>query len=92
MVSYTAEQVAAFVKDMAAWRGIGRFREVIVSVDSFLNHPMADDASKVALILEGFKAARESDDNESAVKFAVLIAAEDPEVPSVKAFLRDMRP
>lgn len=73
------------IRQSAALRGQGKFDEAIVLIES--NIDAIDDDIKLNAWLEAFYAAKEKGDQAQAKKYASLVAAEDPDVPSIQSYL-----
>lgn len=73
------------IRQSAALRGQGKFDEAIQLIES--NIGAIGDHIKVSAWLEAFRAAKEKGDQTQAKKYASLIAAEDPDVPSIQDYL-----
>lgn len=69
----------------AGLRGKGKFDEAIELIES--NIGVIDGDIKLNAYLEAFYAAKEKGDQVKAKKFASLVAAEDPNVPSIQDYL-----
>lgn len=69
----------------AALRGQGKFDEAIALIES--NIDAIDDDIKLNAWLEAFSAAKDKGDLAQAKKYASLVAAEDPMVPSIQSYL-----
>ena len=65
--------------------GKGQFDESIELITS--NIDAIDGDIKINAWLEAFRAAVEKGDQDQAKKFAALVAAEDPDVPSIQGYL-----
>lgn len=73
------------INESAALRGLGRFDDAIELIEE--NIESIDTDAKVVAYLEAFKAAKEKGDLSLTKKYALLVASEDPNVPSIQDFL-----
>ncbi|PUE20472.1 hypothetical protein B9Z38_09115 [Limnohabitans sp. MMS-10A-160] len=73
------------IQQSAALRGQGKFDEAIAQIESTID--AIDDEIKLNAWLEAFYAAKEKGDQAQARKYASLVAAEDPDVPSIQSYL-----
>jgi tetratricopeptide (TPR) repeat protein len=73
------------VRQSAALRGESKYDEAIELIES--NIEEIDDDIELIAWLEAFKAADEKGDKEQAKKYANIVAKEDPNVPSIQAYL-----
>jgi len=73
------------IKKSAELRGHRRFGEAIALIENNISN--IDEELKINGWLEAFYAARENGDQAQAKRFASLVAAIDPDVPSIKPYL-----
>lgn len=73
------------IRKSAALRGLRNFDEAINLIEANINSINPD--LRLNAYLEAFKAAIEKGNELQAKKYAKLIANEDPDVPSIQAYL-----
>ena len=73
------------IRQSAALRGQGKCDDAITLIESNIDSIDAD--IKLNAWLEAFYAAKEKGDSAQAKKFALLVANEDPDVPSIQTYL-----
>lgn len=73
------------IQQSAVLRGQGKFDEAIDLIETNINSMEPD--IKLNAYLEAFKAAKEKGDTSQAKKYALLVAKEDPDVPSIQSYL-----
>ena len=73
------------IKQSAALRGQRKFDEAIELIESNIEN--IHDDIKLNAWLEAFNAAKEKGDDDLSRKYALLVATEDPNVPSIQAYL-----
>jgi len=73
------------IRESAVLRGQGKFEDAITLIESNIDSIDAD--IKLNAWLEAFKAAKEKGDAAQTKKFALLVASEDPEIPSIQEYL-----
>lgn len=86
-MSSNRETTKAVVATSAALRGEGRFNEAIALVERHLADGNFDQEVLTNIYLEVFRAAQESGNQELTSKYARLINAREPGLPSVQRFL-----
>ena len=74
-----------FIKQSVAFRGQRKFDEAIALIEA--NIAAIDDDIKLNAWLEAFRAAEEKGDQAQAKKYALLVASEDPDVPSIQSYI-----
>ena len=73
------------IQQSAALRGQGKFDEAINLIETNINS--IDPDIQLNAYLEAFKAAKEKGDASQTKKYALLVAKEDPNVPSIQSYL-----
>jgi hypothetical protein len=73
------------IHQAAELRGQGRLQEAINLIEANLNQ--LDRNNLVPALLEAFRAAVELNNSGKAMVFAMAIASEDREIPSIQAYL-----
>lgn len=73
------------VRQAAALREQGNLQQAIELVEANLSK--FDEITRLLALLQAFYAAKEANDQSKARSLAKLVAAEDPEVPSIQEYL-----
>ena len=74
------------VREAAALREQGHFQQAIELVETRISE-CDDEIARLLALLQAFYAAIEANDEGKAAELAKLVAAEDPDVPSIQKYL-----